>query len=92
MSSQTDKTPAKPDIAPLKSWKVLVHNDDVNTYNHVILTFLQLLKMDLPTAVRKTVEVDKKGLSIVAVTHREHAELLQEQLQSKGLTSTIEPD
>lgn len=92
MSSQTDEKPAQTPTKPLKGWKVIVHNDDINTYDHVIKTFLELLKMNLVTAVRKTVEVDKEGLSIVAVTHKEHAELLQEQLQSKGLTSTIEPD
>jgi ATP-dependent Clp protease adapter protein ClpS len=48
--------------------------------------------MDKQTALLKTVEVDKEGMSVVSVTHKEHAELLQDQLKSKALTVTIEPD
>ena len=83
---------APPKTKGLKQWKVIVHNDDVNTYEHVIKTFVQIVRMDEQTAFAKTVEVDKEGLSVVAVTHKEHAEFIQGQLQSKALTVTIEPD
>lgn len=90
--SSTTPTVNPPKHKPMKQWKVIVHNDDVNTYNHVISTFMDVIKMDATTAFKKTVEVDKEGLSVVTVTHREHAELIQGQLQSKSLTVTIEPD
>ena len=83
--------PAPPQTSSLKQWNVIVHNDDVNTYMHVISSLVHLVKLDGPTAVLKTVEVDTEGLSIVATTHKEHAELLQEQLQPVSLTCTIEP-
>jgi ATP-dependent Clp protease adapter protein ClpS len=51
---------------------------------------MQIVKLEPKVALMKTVEVDTEGLSIVAITHKEHAELLQEQLQSKTLTVTIE--
>lgn len=73
-------------------WKVIVHNDDINTFNHVIKTFIEIVYMEETEAVEKTVEVHKKGLSIVSITHKEKAEFLQERLISKGLTATIEPD
>jgi ATP-dependent Clp protease adaptor protein ClpS len=82
------RTPPK----PLRPWKVIVHNDDVNTYEHVIRTFIEVVRMDSQDALTKTIEVDKQGLSVVAMAHREKAELLQEQLQSRALTVTIEPD
>ena len=83
---------APPKTKGLKQWKVIVHNDDINTYNHVIKTFMEIIRLDEKTAFLKTVEVDKQGLSIVAITHKEHAEFIQGQLQSKALTVTIEPD
>lgn len=82
--------PPKP--KPMKQWKVIVHNDDINSYDHVIRTFMDIIKMDVKMAFDKTVEVDKKGLSVVKVTHKEEAEFIQERLQSKSLTVTIEPD
>jgi ATP-dependent Clp protease adapter protein ClpS len=81
-----------PRTKALKKWKVIVHNDDINTYNYVIKTFIEIVRLDEKTAYLKTVEVDKQGLSIVAITHKEHAEFIQGQLQSKALTVTIEPD
>lgn len=85
------ETPAPPATDGLKQWNVIVHNDDVNTYMHVISTLMMLIKLDASMAVIKTVEIDKEGLSIVTTTHQEHAELLQQQLQSMSLTCTIEP-
>lgn len=90
MSTQTIETPKKTPPKTMKPWKVIVHNDDINTYEHVIISFMQILKLEPQVAFQKTVEVDKEGLSIVAITHKEHAELLQEQLQSRTLTVTIE--
>ena len=46
--------------------------------------------MDPDTAYRRTVEVDTAGLSVVAITHRERAELLEDQLRSRMLTVSIE--
>lgn len=93
MSNENSTTPmpAPPQPDSLEQWNVIVHNDDVNTYMHVILSLVNLVKLDVPTAMLKTVEVDTEGLSIVATTHKEHAELMQEQLQSASLTCTIEP-
>ena len=41
---------------------------------------------------RLPIPAHKTGVSLILVTHREHAELLQEQFASKRLTVTIEPD
>lgn len=91
-NSNIETVTAPPKSQPLKMWKVLVHNDDVNTYGHVIACLIQILKMDPPQAINKTLEVDENGFSIVEVTHKERAELLQDQLVSLRLTCTIEPD
>jgi ATP-dependent Clp protease adapter protein ClpS len=43
-------------------------------------------------AFDRTREAHEYGLSLLTVTHREHAELLQEQLAEFGLEVTIEPE
>jgi ATP-dependent Clp protease adaptor protein ClpS len=96
MSTTIESTPTrKPNPTkprPLPQWKVLVHNDDVNTYEHVIRSFMDILRMEVTAAMVKTTEVDRTGAAVVCVTHREHAELIQGQLHSKSLTASIEPD
>lgn len=89
------ETPVKPTRTPPKPmplWKVIVHNDDVNTFNHVIHTFMEIVYMDENEAIEKTGEVHHQGLSVVSITHKEKAEFLMERLMSKRLTVTIEPD
>jgi ATP-dependent Clp protease adaptor protein ClpS len=81
------KTPPK----PLPLWKVLLHNDDVNDIGYVIVTIVQLTPLDEQRAVKCTEEADKTGVALLLVTHKERAELYQDQFQSKGLTITIEP-
>ena len=84
------KGPAKSE--PLPPFKVLLHNDDVNSHEHVVGTLRQIIHLDAPTANRCMLEAEYRGLSLLTVTHKERAEFLQEQLVSKGLSSTIEPD
>jgi len=70
---------------------VLVHNDDVNTFEHVINCFMEIVGMMPHHAVIKTLEVDKEGVSIIKITHKEYAEFIMEQLISRGLSCSIEP-
>lgn len=76
----------------LPPYKVLLHNDDVNTFERVILAILKLTPLTTESAVQKTIEAHKTGVALLLVTHKERAELYQEQFQSLGLTVTIEPD
>ena len=85
-----DPHAGSPRPQPLKPWKVIVHDDDFNTYSHVTRTFVEVIRMDPDMAYRRTVEVDTAGLSVVAITHRERAELLEDQLRSRMLTVSIE--
>ncbi len=78
-----------PKLLPL--WKVLLHNDDVNVVDYVIETIVMLTPLDALQALKRTEEADKTGVALLLVTHKERAELYQEQFQSKGLTVTIEP-
>lgn len=75
----------------LPHFKVLLHNDDVNSMDHVVQSLVELTPLEPQRAVVVTKEANDTGLALVLVTHRERAELYQEQLQSKSLTVTIEP-
>ncbi|HZZ43389.1 MAG TPA: ATP-dependent Clp protease adaptor ClpS [Tepidisphaeraceae bacterium] len=81
--------PRPPEMLP--PWKVLLHNDDTNTMEFVILTVMQLTPLKEQDALNRTVEAHKKGVSLLLVTHKERAELYKDQFESKGLTVTIEP-
>jgi len=76
----------------LPPFRVILHNDDVNTFEHVISTILELTPLNEQEAVQKTIEAHETGSSLLLVTHQERAELYVEQFASKGLTVTCEPD
>lgn len=76
----------------MPQWKVLLHNDDKNTIDYVIHSLVELTPLTVNEAIQRTQEAHKQKLALILVTHKERAELYQEQLTSKGLTVTIEPD
>lgn len=91
---------AVPDAAPsstqpspraLRSWVLLLHNDDINTFDHVIGALQSLLRMEHPLAFEAAVEAHQEGAAVVMSGAREHLEFHGERLQSAGLTVTIEP-
>ena len=84
-------TPAKKPPGFLPPWKVLLHNDDKNSVDFVIVTIVELTPLNEMEAKARTTEADKTGVALLLVTHKERAELYQDQFQSKGLTVTIEP-
>jgi ATP-dependent Clp protease adapter protein ClpS len=84
-------TPTKHPPGFLPPWKVLLHNDDKNAVDFVIGTIVELTPLNETEAKVRTTEADKTGVALLLVTHKERAELYQEQFQSKGLTVTIEP-
>ena len=78
-------------VRQLPPYRVLLHNDDVNSFDHVILTILKLTPLNEPDAVLRTIEAHEKGLSLLLMTHRERAELYVDQFTTFQLTVTCEP-
>ena len=72
-------------------WKVLLHNDDKNTHLFVVSSIVELTPLNEQEAKQRMMEADKTGVALLLTTHKERAELYQEQFQSKGLVVTIEP-
>ncbi len=86
------KAPGKVKPKLLPPYKVLLHNDDVNDMEHVIMALLKVTPLRMDDAIQKMIEAHNAGLALLLVTHQELAEMYQEQLTSLSLTVTIEPD
>jgi len=78
-------------VDQLPPFRVLLHNDDVNDMGYVVRTLIELTPLDKTRSIEVTLEADATGVALLLVTHKERAELYQQQLKSKGLTATIEP-
>ena len=83
--------PVRPRVRRLPPWRILLHNDNVNDMPYVVETIVALTRLNRQDAVVRMLEAHTRGLSLLLTTHREHAELLDEQFQSKRLKVTIEP-
>jgi ATP-dependent Clp protease adaptor protein ClpS len=78
-------------VDQLPPFRVLLHNDDVNTIDHVVDSIVELTPLDHGRAVEVTLEAQQSGAALVLVTHQERAELYRDQFVSKSLTVSIEP-
>jgi ATP-dependent Clp protease adaptor protein ClpS len=85
------KAPQKKPPGMLPPYKVLLHNDDKNDIRFVVRTIVELTPLNEQEAKQRTEEANDTGLSLLLTTHKERAELYQDQFTSKGLTVTIEP-
>jgi ATP-dependent Clp protease adapter protein ClpS len=86
----TERPSPRTPTESLPPWNVILHNDEVNDIGFVIESLCRFARLSVPAATRCTMEAHKKGVSLVIATHREHAELVAEQLTSLRLTVTIE--
>src|SRR5215207_7622636 len=87
----TKKAPKPKPPGMLPPWKVLLHNDDKNSMEFVVVSIVQLTPLNEQDAMRRMMEAHKTGVALLLVTHKERAELYKDQFESKGLTVTIEP-
>lgn len=85
------QAPHKTPPRQLPPYRVLLHNDDVNEVTYVVKTVQKIAALSETDAVRRVEEAHKAGVSLLLTTHRERAELYQEQFTSASLTVTIEP-
>ncbi len=72
---------------PYPSYKVIVLDDDFNTFDHVTHCLLKYIPgMNLERAKELTFQVDREGQAVVWVGPLEPAELYHQQLSLEGLT------
>ncbi len=84
--------PTKPKPRKLPLFRVLLHNDEVNTFEYVISSVRRLTPLAMEEAVLKALEAHETGVSLLLVTHQERAELYAEQFTSMKISVSIEPD
>ena len=74
-------------------WRVIVRNDDHNTFDHVALTLARTIPgVSVSSGYAFADRIHNTGQATVWSGHREPAELYWEQLKSAGLTmAPLEP-
>ena len=78
---------------PAPRYKVLLHNDPVNTMEYVVTTLRQVVPLlSEQDAIAVMLEAHNTGVGLVIVCDLEPAEFYSETLKAKGLSSTIEPE
>ena len=79
-------------------YRVIVHNDDVTPYDFVIVTLVQIFKLNTADAERITWEAHNSGQALVAILVRSDAQKkvgrahFAAALEGFPLTFTIEPE
>ena len=77
----------------LPRYRVLLHNDDDNTMDHVVQALLRTVqRLTVDEAIKIMLEAHLTGTALVVVCPKETAEFYRDGLESYGLISTIEPE
>lgn len=85
--------PAARDRADLlPRYRVLLHNDDRNTMDHVVRSLRRVFGFPPEVCERIMREAHDTGMALCTVEPLEQAELHRDQLASFSLIATIEPE
>lgn len=77
--------------AALDPYRVILHNDDVNSMDHVVRSLVRSVPgLGTTKAMAIMLEAHNSGKAIVITCPLELAELVRDRLESCGLTATIE--
>ncbi len=87
--TDTDAAEKRTDL-PL--FKVLLHNDDRNTMEHVVQALMRVFRFGKERCERIMLEAHQNGIALCTVEPLEQAEHHRDQLRSFSLTATIEPE
>ena len=79
-------------LALIPPYRVVLHNDDHNTMDHVVESLVRCVpSLTVEAAAAIMFEAHNEGRATVLECPRETAEHYREALESCGLTATIEP-
>jgi ATP-dependent Clp protease adaptor protein ClpS len=70
----------------------MLHNDDKNSMDHVVLSLMQVFSFAKEECERIMLEAHRSGVALCVVEPLEPAELHRDQLNSLSLIATIEPE
>ena len=80
------------EIKTMPLFRILLHNDDVNSMEHVVAALQHVFKFEQQQCIVIMLEAHKSGVALCKTEPKEHAEMHQEMLTSLSITATIEPD
>jgi len=72
-------------------WAVVVWNDDVNTFAHVIKALVEILHHSLARAEVLTNRIHHTGKAVVALRPKEEAVGIAQRFHARGIQATVEP-
>ena len=84
------KQPAKPKRKYLPPFKLMLHNDDVNTMDDIVRAIVNLTTLKIEEAVMAMLEAHKTGAALLLTTYKERGELYVQQFASMKITTTLE--
>jgi len=88
-----EKSKNKEEVENEPSWRVLLHNDDVHTFDYVSMAIVKVVKtITRKKAHRICVQCHSMGTATVTTTWKQMAKSYCLKLQKFGLTSSIAPD
>jgi len=71
-------------------WAVIVWNDDVNTFQHVIKALIEILQHTLERAESLTSQVHTAGKAMVALRPKDEALAAVHAFHRRGIQATLE--
>lgn len=78
-------------LALVPPWRVVLHNDDRNTMEHVVESLVRCVpSLTVEAAAAIMLEAHAEGRATVVECPKEAAEHYRDALESRGLTATIE--
>ena len=87
------KSKRKEEVENEPSWRVLLHNDDVHTFDYVSMAIVRVVKtITRKKAHRICCQAHSMGTACVTTTWKQMAKTYCLKLQKYGLTSSIAPD
>ena len=75
----------------LPPYRVLLHNDNVNQFDLVLRAVKTLTILSKQESEEKVAEAHFTDVSLLLITHKERAELYEEQFRTYKIKVTIEP-
>ncbi len=91
-STPQTETVLESTTAHIPLYKVMLHNDDKNSMDHVVMSLMRVFRFEQAECVRIMLEAHTNGIALCTIEPLEQAELHRDQLRSFSLTATIEPE
>ncbi len=71
-------------------YRVLLHNDDYNTMDHVVKSLMKVFRFEKAESERIMLEAHRSGVALCIIEPLEQAELHRDQLRSYSLIASLE--